>query len=142
MTSPIEAIETLKTLLEKELITSDEYDSRRAQVLDGLAPAPATAQFTLRGISGSGLSLRMEPPELSIPSSPDELRVPFEDRTEPPEPKDASEGYAQSPRVVAIWTVARLAEDGHQPCGHTYDAFAQLDGSCPLCAALRALQEA
>ena len=43
MTSPIEAIETLKTLLEKELITSDEYDSRRAQVLDGLAPAPATA---------------------------------------------------------------------------------------------------
>ena len=47
MTSPIEAIETLKTLLEKELITSDEYDSRRAQVLDGLAPAPATAQFTI-----------------------------------------------------------------------------------------------
>ena len=93
MTSPIEAIETLKTFLEKELITSDEYDSRRAQVLDGLAPAPATAQFTLRGISGSGLSLRTEPPGAVDPVEPRRAsRIPFEDRTEPPEPKDASEG--------------------------------------------------
>jgi hypothetical protein len=51
MTNPIETIETLKTLLDKELITSEEYDSRRSQVLDGLALVPATARFTLSGIS-------------------------------------------------------------------------------------------
>ena len=143
MTSLIETLEMLKTLRDKELITGDEYDSRRSQVLDGLAPAPATAQFTLRGISGPGLSIRVEAPELSIPSDRDPSRLgdPFEDTTLPPEVKDRTEDK-QSPRVVAVWTVAGLAEDGHQPCGHTYDPFAQLDGSCPLCMALRELQTA
>ena len=145
MTSPIETLEMLKTLLDKELITSDEYDSRRSQVLDDLAPAPATAQFTLRG--GTELIVPVAVAEWKGPSNdvkPAEdffhLRVPSGGTvTITVHLGTSEEPGPTNPYLDALAHVARLAEDGHQPCDHTYDPFGQPDGSCALCVALHEL---
>ena len=150
MTNPIETIEMLKTLLDKELITSDEYDSRRSQVLDGLSLAPATGEFTISGISElivqvegppwAGWDHSLSSDEVEVSENFYRIRVPNGGSVRLTIRIEAlEEPRSRSNYFVLLMKVVRLAADGHQPPDHTYE---RPDDSCALCMALRELAEA